>query len=151
MIFYLVSLVLTFIQSFLLIPAFSGYLYVPDLVLCAIFYRLLTLQKPKLLEVILPSFLLDLLYDSLGLNITSKLLFYMLIDFMKSRFIVASKGAFLATFLISFLIEHAAKYALFRLKYYYPFEPLKISLVLLLEFLIVLAFSKFIITKNAQT
>ncbi len=148
--FYLPTLLLAVVQSFLLLPIFSSYLYVPDLVLIALFYKLLTSEENKPLQIIVPSLFLDVLYDSLGWNVSSKILFSFSIFLTKKRFILVSKWALFITFFYSFLMEHLFRYLLLRFKYYYPFEPLRLIVCLLLEFFLILVLSNRIISKNAQ-
>ncbi len=149
--FYIYTFILAFIQTFLLLPIFSGYLYTPDFVTVAMLYTLLKNQDTDLKKVLIPAFILDLLYDSIGLNISSKLLVFFVVHAFKKKYIITTKGALILLSLIVFIIEHMFKYLLFRIKYYYPFEPINLILCLIFQTVAMVILSRHIITQNEQT
>ncbi len=149
--FYISTFILALIQTFLLLPVFSGYLYTPDFVTVAILYALLKDQDTNPKRVLIPAFVLDLLYDSIGLNISSKLLVFFSTIAFKRKYIITTKGALILLSTIVFVIEHTFKYLLFRIKYYYPFEPTSLMLCLIFQTVAMVILSRRIITQNEQT
>ena len=149
--FYIYTFIFASIQTFLLLPVFSSYLYTPDFVTVAILYKVLRSQHMNLKHVLVPAFFLDMLYDSLGLNMSSKLLVFFATDVFKRKYLIASKEALIIFSMLVFSMEHAFKYLIFRIKYYYSLEPINLVICIFVETVAMFMLSRRIITQNAQT
>lgn len=149
--FYIYTFIFALVQTFLLLPIFSGYLYVPDFVTVAILYTSLRSLHTDLKKILVPAFTLDLLYDSIGLNLSSKLLVFFVVRAFKDQYIIATRGSLILLSVTVFLVEHIFRYLLFRVKYYYPFEPLNLLLCLTLQTVAIMLVGKHIIAQDEQT
>jgi len=120
--FYIISFLLAFIQSSFLIGVFKSNLYVPDFVLIYLFLHLSTQKDIDLKKPIISGLYLDIMYDSFGWNVASKVFSTFLIEVFKERWSFGSKLSVVIVYLFIALLEHLLRFLLFRAKYYYPFD-----------------------------
>lgn len=128
--FYVLSLILAFLQASVITGAFVSNLYVPDLVLVYLFLHLSRENAVDIKKPLLSGLYLDIMYDSFGWNTSGKLFSAFILELLKSRYIFATRLSVIISYSLIALSEHLLRYAIFRLKYYYPFEPWLFLLVL---------------------
>ncbi|MFN3814194.1 MAG: hypothetical protein ACK4SM_06190 [Aquificaceae bacterium] len=148
--FYLIAFLLAFVQSSLLTGIFVSSLYAPDLVLLYLFYSLYAQTRLDIEKPVISGFFLDLMYDTLGWNMLGKLTASFFLELIKSRYILVSRLSVLVSYMAVAILEHALRFFLFRLKYYYSFSPALFMLGLVTEGLFLMTFTSFIIKGNAK-
>jgi rod shape-determining protein MreD len=148
--FYIISMLLAFIQASVMTGLFVSNLYVPDLVLLYLFLHTSKQEKVDVKKPLISGLYLDLMYDTLGWNISGKLLVSLLLEIFKSRWEFATRLSLMIFYSFVALLEHLFRYILFRLKYYYPFDLRTFSLGFFLELFLLYLLTLFIIKKNAQ-
>jgi len=148
--FYIISMLLAFIQASVMTGLFVSNLYVPDLVLLYLFLHTSKQEKVDVKKPLVSGLYLDLMYDTFGWNISGKLLVSLLLEIFKSRWEFATRLSLMIFYGFVALLEHLFRYILFRLKYYYPFDLRTFSLGFFLELFLLYLLTLFIIKKNAQ-
>ncbi len=148
--FYLIAFLLAFVQSSLLTGMFVSSLYAPDLVLLYLFYSLYSQPQPDIRKPVISGFFLDLMYDTLGWNMSGKLMASFFLELIKSRYLLVSHLSVLVSYMMVALLEHAFRFFLFRVKYYYSFSPALFILGLFTESLFLMMFTSLIIKGNAK-
>ncbi len=148
--FYIISMLLAFIQASVMTGLFVSNLYVPDLVLLYLFLHTSKQEKVNVKKPLISGLYLDLMYDTFGWNISGKLLVSLLLEIFKSRWEFATRLSLMIFYSFVALLEHLFRYILFRLKYYYPFDLRTFSLGFFLELFLLYLLTLFIIKKNAQ-
>jgi hypothetical protein len=148
--FYIISMLLAFIQASVMTGLFVSNLYVPDLVLLYLFLHTSKQEKVDVKKPLISGLYLDLMYDTFGWNISGKLLVSLLLEIFKSRWEFATRLSLMIFYSFVALLEHIFRYILFRLKYYYPFDLRTFSLGFFLELFLLYLLTLFIIKKNAQ-
>jgi|GEM_PF-807777 hypothetical protein len=148
--FYIISMLLAFIQASVMTGLFVSNLYVPDLVLLYLFLHTSKQEKVDVKKPLISGLYLDLMYDTFGWNISGKLLVSLLLEIFKSRWEFATRLSLMIFYSFVALLEHLFRYILFRLKYYYPFDLRTFSLGFFLELFLLYLLTLFIIKKNAQ-
>jgi rod shape-determining protein MreD len=143
-------MLLAFIQASVMTGLFVSNLYVPDLVLLYLFLHTSKQEKVDVKKPLISGLYLDLMYDTLGWNISGKLLVSLLLEIFKSRWEFATRLSLMIFYSFVALLEHLFRYILFRLKYYYPFDLRTFSLGFFLELFLLYLLTLFIIKKNAQ-
>lgn len=149
--FYVLSLILAFLQASVITGAFVSNLYVPDLVLVYLFLHLSGENTVDIKKPLLSGLYLDIMYDSFGWNTLGKLFSAFILELLKSRYIFATRLSVIISYSLIALSEHLLRYTIFRLKYYYPFEPQLFFAGFVVELSLLFFLTFFIIKGDAKT
>lgn len=120
--FYIFAFLLAYFQSSALIALFHSFLFVPNLLLVYFFLELARDEGYGLKRALFSGFFLDLLQDSLGLNLFGYTLFTLMVNAIKTRFEFAHRFSFLFAYALFSSIEKLFIFLLFRLKYFLEFN-----------------------------
>lgn len=140
--FYIIALLLAYIQSSILATIFRSVLIAPDLLLAYLFFNLMQDDSRWLRKVLFSGLLLDLFQDSLGLNLSGYLVFAILLKIATGRFELPGRLSLLFAYVPLSVVKKLLVITLFRIKYYAEISPLLFLLGLCVEILFLYLISK---------
>ncbi|MFN3599312.1 MAG: hypothetical protein ACK4VK_06225 [Aquificaceae bacterium] len=129
--FYFLALLLSFLQSAVFSGFFHNVFLAPNLLLVYLFLNLL--KDDDIKKVIFAGLFLDVFQDSLGLNLSGFLLFYMIYNLFKARFEFPNRLSLVVIYTFLSLVEKAWVLFLFRIRFYTEISPINLLISYLIE------------------
>lgn len=136
--FYLFAFLLAYFQSSALLAFFKSFLFAPNFLLVYLFLNLVEEDKEYgLKKALISGLFLDILQDSVGLNLSGYMLFTVAMNLMRLRFEFPSRTSVIFAYALLSMVEKLWVLTLFRVKYLTELDlPLAIfGLILELGFL----------------
>ncbi|MFN3870881.1 MAG: hypothetical protein ACK4MW_05295 [Aquificaceae bacterium] len=137
--FYFFAFILSFLQSAIFSGFFQNVFVAPNLILVYLFLNLL--KDDGIKKVIFAGIFLDIFQDSLGLNLSGFLLFYLVFNLFKARFEFPSRLSLLVIYTILASVEKAWTLSLFRIRFYADINPI----ILFISYLVEIGFMLFLL------
>ncbi|MEN3034161.1 MAG: hypothetical protein ABDH18_04150 [Aquificaceae bacterium] len=142
MTFYLIMILLSYLQSSVMLSVFSHGLVVPDLVLCIYFLELLKKEDRWGIKAIFSGAFLDILQDSAGLYLSRQMIFCILYELMSTKLQFPTKISKVIAYLSISIVTKLFAIILFSTKHKWELNSVEFLAGILIEALFIYRFCK---------
>lgn len=143
--FYIITFLLSYIQSSFLLALFHNFLLTPDLTLVYLFLNLAHDEKLNLKKPMYAGLLLDILQDSFGLQLSGKLFSALALSILRLRVEFTGRLSLVVAYIPLSLLQKLLMFTLFRIKYYTDVNILLLISSLVIEVLFLTLIAKWLI------
>ncbi|RMH79653.1 MAG: hypothetical protein D6674_07105 [Acidobacteria bacterium] len=148
--FYIITFLLSYIQSSLFLALFHNFLLTPDLTLVYLLLNLAHEERLNLKKPIYAGLLLDILQDSLGLQLSGKLFFALALSIVRLRVEFTGRLSLIVAYIPLSLLQKLLMFILFRIKYYTDVNILLLIGSLMIEVLFLTLMAKWLIKEGNE-